>query len=70
MSEITLIEMIDMPLHDVRLFENNFQILRVPGGWLYERIHEFENGMYMTTTFVPEVLNVDARVQVCERGHQ
>ena len=57
MKNLTLKEMKDMPLHNVHQFGDCFQIVRVPAGWLYERIHEFENGMYMTTTFVPEATN-------------
>lgn len=52
MEQIREYELIEMQLHEVKTIDNYLQVMRVIGGWIYNRYdNEFT---YITSVFVPE----------------
>lgn len=52
---MTIKELLEMEIHEEYVF-NQYIVLRVPGGWIYET-EIYKNGVYtggMTSCFVPE----------------
>lgn len=56
---MTLEDMKEMPLNELKYKTCNYSIQRVPNGWLY--IHYLE-GISLSTTFVPEMLPIQQYV--------
>lgn len=54
--DITIQDMLDMPLHEHLKVDGGTCILRVPGGWIYEILDDYDNNSpeTYTRTFVPE----------------
>lgn len=45
----------DMRLHEIRVITSKLRVIRVPGGWIYERVIQklSDNDNLVIQTFVP-----------------
>ena len=53
-----------LELHEKICIDSHSSVMRVPGGWIY-KFCEYDLGgnvVFLSTTFVPEAINIEAKL--------